>query len=173
MNRLSRGTWRYWDHEYAELHLGGATARFHVCFFLSNSISSSDVLLLARFLHDHGSAEWPCLKPHIEPTRLAFLTLLVSVAMYLIFHPSPSPSPIANVHCVGIYPTDNVRASTHHTPPLPGHTHPIFPSPTLHFSPSQDDVILDHPSRFSSILVPGCGKPNFFPPNLNHSRTTE
>ena len=84
LNRLSRGTWRYWDHEYAKLHLRGATSRYHVCFFLSNSISSSDVLLLARFLHDHGSAEWPCLQPHIEPTRLAFLTLLVSVAMYLI-----------------------------------------------------------------------------------------
>ena len=53
-------------------------------------------------------------KTHIKPTRLEVLRYhwLISVMMYVILLPSPSPSPIANVQCVGIYTTDNKRPST-------------------------------------------------------------
>ena len=55
-------------------------------------------------------------KLHFGPTRLEFLPLLISiVVMYVMFHPSLSPSPVANIHCIGIYPTDNVHPFTLHT----------------------------------------------------------
>jgi len=59
--------------EYAELHFRGATSRYHVCSVQSYPILSSDILLLARFLHDHDIAESRCLELHIEPIRLEFL----------------------------------------------------------------------------------------------------
>ena len=71
------------------------------------------------------------------------------------------PSPIANVHCVGIYPTDNERPSTLRAPPLSSYPHPIFPSPTLHFASVQADLILSHSCGCSILLVPGCEEPNF------------
>jgi len=97
--------------ECAELHLRGATARYHVCSVQRYTISSSDFLLLVRFLHDHDSVESRCLKLDIEPEFL----LLVSAVMYVILLSSPSPSPVANVRCVG----------GHHTTPLPSDPHPF------------------------------------------------
>jgi hypothetical protein len=75
--------------------------------------------------------ESPCLKPHIEPTRLEFLRLLVSVVMHVIFLSSPSPSPIANIQCVGIYPNNPRPFTLWHILPLANHPHPIIPSPSL------------------------------------------
>jgi hypothetical protein len=73
----------------------------------------------------------PCLKPRIEPTRLEFLRLLVSVVMHVIFLSSPSPSPVANIQCVGIYPNNPHPFTLWHIPPLANHPHPIIPSPSL------------------------------------------
>ena len=84
------------------------TIRSNSPFALSESKSFLMLSVLAGNLVLH--------KLHIGPTRLEFLPLLISVVMYVMFHPSPSPSPVANIHCIGIYPTDNEHSFALHTP---------------------------------------------------------
>ena len=81
--------------------------------------------------------------------------------MYVVFLPSPSPSPVANIHCVGIYPSDNERPSTLRTFPLPSYPHPIIALLSIRFTPFQDTLTLDHSSKLSNMLVPGSGESNF------------
>ena len=81
--------------------------------------------------------------------------------MYVIFRPSASPSPVANIHCVGTYPGDNERPSALRTPPLPSNPHPIIALLSNRFAPFQDTLTLDHSSKLSSILMPGSEDYNF------------
>lgn len=86
LNKLSKGTRPYDRPEWVR-----RTLRYHVCFPLSIHISSSDILLLARLLHHHSNTPFLCFKWYIEPTRFVFLTLPISGARCITFHPSPSP----------------------------------------------------------------------------------
>ena len=120
--------------EHAELHLGSHVAISRLVFFCHILFHP------LTFFSWLGSYATTTLQNylHIKPTRLAFLPLLISVVPYVILLSFPSPSPVANIHCVGIYPADNELPFTLRTPSLSSYPHPIFPPPTLHFAPFQD-----------------------------------
>ena len=91
--------------------------------------------------------------------------------MYVVFLPFPSPSPVANIHCVGIYPSDNERPSTLRTFPLPSYPHPVIALLSIRFAPFQDRLTLDHSSKLSNILCQEAENLTSISPSLIHSRT--